>query len=83
SGAREAQSTLVNASTDAANHVKALSADVQRTLSIAGTSTAEAITAGAREAQNTLVTSSAAAAEQVKSLAADMQRTLSMAGSAT
>ena len=58
-------------------------ADVQRTLSMAGTSTAEAVTAGAREAQNTLVTASSTAAEQVKSLSADVQRSLSMAGSAT
>ena len=56
---------------------------MQRSLSIAGTATAEAITAGAREAQNTLVTASADASSQVKSLAADVQRSLSMAGNAT
>ena len=64
----------------AADQVKSLTADVQRTLSMAGTATAEAITAGAREAQSTLVTASTDAATQVKSLSADMQRSLSMAG---
>ena len=68
-GAREAQSTLVNASADAASQVKSLAADVQRSLSMAGTSTAESITAGAREAQTTLVSASSEAANHVKSLA--------------
>ena len=82
-GAREAQSTLVAASTEATNQVKSLAADVERSLSIAGTATAEAITAGAREAQSTLVAASTEAANQVKSLAADVQRSLSIAGTAT
>ena len=56
-GAREAQSTLVNASADAASQVKSLAADVERSLSIAGTSTAEAVRRR-REAQTTLVTAS-------------------------
>ena len=55
----------------------------ERSLSLAGNATAEAITAGAREAQNTLVTASADAASQVTSLAADVQRSLSMAGNGT
>ena len=71
-GAREAQTTLVTASSDAASQVKSLAADIERSLSMAGTSTAESITAGAREAQTTLVTASADAANQVKSLAADV-----------
>ena len=79
-GAREAQSTLVTASAEAAGQVKSLAADVQRSLSMAGTATAESITSGAREAQGVLVSASADAATQVKSLAADMQRSLSMAG---
>ena len=82
-GAREAQSTLVNASTDAANQVKSLAADVERSLSAVGTSTAEAITAGAREAQSTLVTASMDATNQVRSLAADVERSLSIAGTST
>ena len=45
--------------------VKALAADVQRSLSIAGTSTAEAIITGARDAQSTLITASARRAGQV------------------
>ena len=53
------------------------SADVERALSVAGTATAEAVTAGAREAQSTLVAASTEAATQVKSLAADVQRSLS------
>ncbi|MDP1883382.1 MAG: negative regulator of septation ring formation, partial [Bradyrhizobium sp.] len=56
---------------------------VERTLSIAGTSTAEAITAGAREAQSTLVTASMDATNQVRSLAADVERSLSIAGTST
>jgi hypothetical protein len=82
-GAREAQNTLINASADAASHVKSLAADVERTLSMAGSATAEAITSGAREAQNTLVNTSTDVATKVTSLAADMQRSLSMAGNAT
>ena len=73
----------MTASADAANHVKSLAADVERSLSIAGTATAEAVTAGAREAQSTLVAASTEAATQVKSLAADVQRSLSIAGTAT
>ena len=81
--ARDAQSTLVSASTEAASQIKSLSADVERTLSAAGRATASSIVAGAREAQTTLVTASADAASQVKSLAADVERSLSMAGTAT
>ena len=73
----------MTASADAANHVKSLAADVERALSVAGTATAEAVTAGAREAQSTLVAASTEAATQVKSLAADVQRSLSIAGTAT
>ena len=47
--ARDAQATLVSASGDAATQIKSLSADVERTLSAAGTSTAGSIVAGARE----------------------------------
>ena len=35
-GAREAQSTLITASTEAANHVKSLTIDVERTLTEVG-----------------------------------------------
>ena len=73
----------MTASTDAANQVRSLAADVERSLSIAGTATAEAVTAGAREAQNTLVAASTEAANHVKSLAADVERSLSTAGTAT
>jgi hypothetical protein len=71
------------ASTDAANHVQSLTSDVQRSLSIAGASTADSIVAGAREAQTTLVTASSDAANHVKALAADVERTLSIAGTST
>jgi hypothetical protein len=77
------QATLVNASSDASNHVKSLAADVQRSLSIAGTSTAETITAGAREAQNTLLAAASETANQVKALTIDVQRSLSIAGTTT
>ncbi|MCC8966062.1 negative regulator of septation ring formation, partial [Bradyrhizobium sp. Pear76] len=82
-GAREAQSTLVNASTDAASKVSTLAADIQRALSMAGSGTVEVLTAGAREAQNTLVTASTEAANHVKSLAADVERTLTSVGTNT
>jgi hypothetical protein len=74
---------MVTASSEAANHAKTLSADIERSLSIAGTSTAEAIVAGAREAQSTLVAASADAANHVKSLASDVERTLSAVGADT
>jgi chaperonin cofactor prefoldin len=73
----------VTASTEAANQVKSLAADVQRALSMAGSATAEAITAGAREAQTTLVTASSDAANHVKSLAMDVERTLTAVGADT
>ena len=56
---------------------------MQRSLSMAGNGTAEAITAGAREAQNTLVTASSEAANHVKSLAIDVERTLTAVGADT
>ncbi len=77
------RSTLVAASTDAANQVRSLAVDVERSLSSAGTATAEAITAGARDAQSTLLAASTDAANQIKSLSADVQRSLSLAGTAT
>ena len=78
--ARDAQTTLVAASTEASNQIKSLSADVERTLSAAGSATAASILAGAREVQTTLVTASSDAANHVKTLATDVQRSLSMAG---
>ncbi|HEY5126706.1 MAG TPA: negative regulator of septation ring formation, partial [Bradyrhizobium sp.] len=81
--ARDAQSTLVTASTDAATQVKSLSADVERTLSAAGTATAASILTGAREAQTTLVAASSEAANHVKSLAIDVERTLTAVGADT
>jgi hypothetical protein len=83
SGAREAQTTLVTASADAASQVKSLAADVERSLSMAGTSTADAITAGARDAHGTLLSASTEVANQVKALSADVQRSLSSAGTST
>ncbi|HJZ19895.1 MAG TPA: negative regulator of septation ring formation, partial [Bradyrhizobium sp.] len=70
-------------STDAANHVKSLAADVQRSLSMAGTATAESITAGARDAQGTLMSASSEAANHVKSLTIDVERTLTAVGADT
>ncbi len=81
--ARDAQTTLVSASSEAAMQIKSLAADVERTLSASGEATAASVLAGAREAQTTLVTASADAANHVKSLAADVERALSIAGTAT
>ena len=53
-GAREAQNTLVTASSDAANHVKSLAIDVERTLTAVGADTAASILGSAREAQSSL-----------------------------
>ena len=74
--AREAQSTLVTSSADAANQIKSLSADVERTLSAAGTSTAGAIVTGARDAQSTLIAASSDAANHVRSISAEIERSL-------
>ena len=77
SGAREAQSTLITASTDAANHVKSLAIDVERTLSAVGADTAASILGTAREAQSSLTAISTDSASQIKAIAADIERSLS------
>ena len=78
-----AQGTIDAASADAASQVKSLAADMQRSLSMAGTATAESITAGARDAQSTLMSASSEAANHVKSLAIDVERTLTAVGADT
>ena len=78
-GAREAQSTLVTASTEAANHVKSLAIDVERTLTAVGADTAASILGSAREAQSSLTATSADAASQIKAIAA-RHRTLAEHG---
>ncbi|TAI59837.1 negative regulator of septation ring formation, partial [Bradyrhizobium sp. Leo170] len=83
SGAREAQNTLVAASTEAANSVTTLVADMQRSLSMAGAATAESITSAARDVQSTLITGSSEAANHAKSLAIDIERTLTAVGADT
>ncbi len=75
-GAREAQSTLVTASSDAANHVKSLAIDVERTLTAVGADTAASILGSAREAQSSLAATSADAASQIKAISADIERSL-------
>ena len=64
-GAREAQNTLVTASSEAANHVKSLAIDVERTLTAVGADTAASILASAREAQTSFAATSADAASQI------------------
>ncbi|HEV7601466.1 MAG TPA: negative regulator of septation ring formation, partial [Bradyrhizobium sp.] len=71
------------ASADTASQVKSLASDVERSLSIAGSATAESILNSAREAQSTLLTASSDAATHVKSLSADVERTLLAAGTTT
>ena len=75
-GAREAQNTLITASTEAANHVKSLATDVERTLTAVGADTAASILGSAREAQSSLAATSADAANQIKAIAADIERSL-------
>jgi hypothetical protein len=82
-GAREAQTTLVSTSSEVANQIKSLSADIERTLLAAGSATADSVVSGAREAQSTLVNASTEVAGQIKSLSSDIERTLFAAGSAT
>ncbi|WP_370157456.1 hypothetical protein [Bradyrhizobium ottawaense] len=74
---------LVTASSEAASQVKSLAAEVHRSLSQVGQSTAETITTSARDAQTTLLSVSAEQTSQVRSLAAEMQRALATAGGAT
>ena len=82
--ARDAQSTLMSASTEAAGPDRVAGPPTSSERSPPPASaTASSIVAGAREAQTTLVTASADAANQVKSLAADVERSLSMAGTST
>jgi hypothetical protein len=83
SGAREAQNTLVAASSEAANHVKSLAIDVERTLTAVGADTAASILASAREAQTSLTATSADAASQIKAIAADIERSLGVVTAST
>ena len=82
-GAREAQNTLITASTEAANHVKSLAIDVERTLTAVGADTASSILGTAREAQSSLSATSADAANQIKAIAADMERSLGVVTAST
>ncbi len=71
------------ASADVASQIKSLSADIERTLTEAGTTTADSVRTGAREAQATLVSASADASKHVQSLAIDVERTLTAVGADT
>jgi hypothetical protein len=82
-GAREAQNTLITASTEAASHVKSLAIDVERTLTAVGAATATSILGTAREAQSSLSATSADAANQIKAIAADMERSLGVVTAST
>ena len=82
-GAREAQNTLVTASSEAANHVKSLAIDVERTLTAVGANTAASILGSAREAQASLSGTSADAASQIKAIASDIERSLGMVTATT
>jgi hypothetical protein len=75
-GAREAQNTLVTASEDAANHVKSLAIDVERTLTSVGADTAASILGSAREAQSSFAATSAEAASHISAISADIERSL-------
>src|SRR5204863_3852536 len=81
--AREAQNTLITASTEAADHVKSLAIDVERTLTAVGADTAASILGSAREAQGSLSTTSADAANQIKAIAAEMERSLGVVTAGT
>src|SRR6202022_4323821 len=64
-------------SADAANHVKSLAIDVERTLTAVGADTAASILNNAREVQGSLLAISADAASQIKAISADVERSLS------
>lgn len=72
--ARKPRARWITASTDVTSQVKSLTADVERSLSMAGTSTAESIVASARDAQGTLVAASTETANHIKSLSSDVER---------
>ena len=74
--AREAHTTLVSASSEAASHVKSLAGDVERSLTAVGADTAASILNSAREAQSALTATSADSASQIKAIAADIERSL-------
>src|SRR5450756_1867319 len=74
---RQAQTTLVAASSDAANHVKSLAIDVERTLTAVGADTAASILGSAREAQSSLHATSGEAASQIKAISTEIERSLS------
>jgi hypothetical protein len=76
-GARDAQSTLIAASSEAANHVKSLATDVERKLIALGADTAASILNSAREAQGSLTATSADAANQIRTISAEIERSLS------
>ncbi|MGY4468502.1 hypothetical protein ACVWWK_004211 [Bradyrhizobium sp. LB9.1b] len=79
SGVREAQGTLISASTDAASQIKSLTTDIERTLTSVGADTASTILNSAREAQTSLTTTSADAASQIRTISTEIERTLSTA----
>ena len=59
---------------DAANHVKSLASDVERTLTAVGADTAASILGSAREAQSSLHATSADAASQIKAISTEIER---------
>ena len=81
--AREVQTTLVTASSEAANHVKTLSADIERSLSIAGRPPPKRSSPARAKPRARWSTASSDAANHVKSLASDVERTLTAVGADT
>ena len=80
--AREAQSSLTATSADAASKIKAISTDIERSLSTVTASTTDNIVTSAQNAQNTLVAASNEVSSKVKSTTAEVERSVLAASGA-
>ena len=75
-GARDAQSTLIAASSDAANQVRSISAEIERSLATVTTNTSDNIQTTALNAQNALIAASNEVSSKIKSTSADVERSV-------
>ena len=80
--AREAQTSLAATSADAASQIRAISADIERSLGAVTANTTDNIQTSALNAQNALVAASNEVSSKVKSTSADIERSVLAASSA-
>src|ERR1700716_3413513 len=76
SSAREAQVSLTATSADAAGQIKAISADIERSLGAVTANTTDNIATSAQNAQNALVAASNEVSSKVKSTSVEVERTV-------